>query len=156
MERDQRPISRFNAVNERFFYRFSVHLKWLVSLGRYQPSIKRSADPTPALLLSGNYWNGAGSASDLWELYGNIANGTNGDSTFTFGHTGSPGATSVQVPGLSSLTRLVGALPAASTHATYQYWVSDSTTIVTEGQTCVGSSTGTALAISNGSIWKCF
>ena len=111
---------------------------------------------SPQFVFEGAYWTGSASAGDRWNYQGRLGAGANPDSTLVFSHGGSPGATSVQVPGLSSLTMLVGALPAASTHATYQYWVSDSTTIVTEGQTCVGSSTGTALAISNGSIWKCF
>lgn len=34
--------------------------------------------------------------------------------------------------------------------------VSDSTTVSAEGQTCVGSSSHTALAFSDGTVWKCF
>jgi hypothetical protein len=34
--------------------------------------------------------------------------------------------------------------------------VTDSTTIITEGQTCAGSGAVTALAFSNGTVWKCF
>jgi hypothetical protein len=52
---------------------------------------------------------------------------------------------------------LVSALPAAATsNAGTMQVVTDSTSVVTEGQTCVGSSTHTALAFSNGSVWKCF
>jgi hypothetical protein len=34
--------------------------------------------------------------------------------------------------------------------------VTDSTAVAAEGQTCVGASTNTALAFSNGTVWKCF
>jgi len=50
----------------------------------------------------------------------------------------------------------VGVLPSASSHAGAMIEVTDSTTISSEGQTCVGSSSHTALAFSNGSVWKCF
>lgn len=54
-------------------------------------------------------------------------------------------------------TVTVGLLPAAgSGNAGQLVRVSDSTTVTTEGQTCVGSSTHTALAFSNGTVWKCF
>jgi hypothetical protein len=140
------------AYSTDFSYTSSGEFRW----DDTNPATNVAANPTPSLLLSGNYWNGAASATDLWTIFGNIGNGTNGDSTFELLHAGSTGAPSVQVPGLSSPTRLVSALPTASTHATYSYWVSDSTTIVTEGQTCAGSGGATALAISNGTIWKCF
>ena len=52
---------------------------------------------------------------------------------------------------------LVGALPAAaSANAGQIKSVSDSTSVATEGQTCVGGSTNSALAFSNGTVWKCF
>jgi hypothetical protein len=57
---------------------------------------------------------------------------------------------------LTTATVVVGSLPSASTNTGKMIVVSDSTTIVTEGQTCVGSSSGTALAFSNGTVWKCF
>jgi hypothetical protein len=50
----------------------------------------------------------------------------------------------------------VSALPSASANVGLIRQVSDSTTVSAEGQTCVGSSTNTALAFSNGSVWKCF
>jgi hypothetical protein len=55
---------------------------------------------------------------------------------------------------LGALT--VSTLPSASTNAGTMFRVSDSTTISTEGQTCAGGGTNTALAFSNGSVWKCF
>jgi hypothetical protein len=56
---------------------------------------------------------------------------------------------------LGALT--VSTLPSASTaNAGTMFRVSDSTTISTEGQTCSGGGSTTALAFSNGSVWKCF
>lgn len=50
----------------------------------------------------------------------------------------------------------VASLPTASGSAGAKFIVTDSTTVSSEGQTCVGSSTNKAIAISNGSVWKCF
>src|SRR6266550_2449236 len=51
----------------------------------------------------------------------------------------------------------VASLPvAAAGNKGQMQTVSDSTAVTVEGQTCVGSSTNTALAFSNGSVWKCF
>jgi hypothetical protein len=46
--------------------------------------------------------------------------------------------------------------PAAAGNAGQMRTISDSTPVATEGQTCVGGSTNTALAFSNGTVWKCF
>ena len=52
---------------------------------------------------------------------------------------------------------LVASLPAASAANVGEIiTVSDSTTVSAEGQTCAGSSSNTAIAISNGTQWKCF
>jgi hypothetical protein len=54
-------------------------------------------------------------------------------------------------------TTTVGALPAAVAGNKGQVrTVSDSSAVTIEGQTCVGGSTNTALAFSNGVVWKCF
>lgn len=54
-------------------------------------------------------------------------------------------------------TTLVGSLPtAAAGNAGWLRVVSDSTAVAAEGQTCVGSSTNSALAFSDGTVWKCF
>lgn len=54
-------------------------------------------------------------------------------------------------------TTTVGALPAAAGgNKGWMLSVSDSTAVAAEGQTCVGGSTNTALAFSNGVVWKCF
>jgi len=47
-------------------------------------------------------------------------------------------------------------LPAASETAGKMFVVSDSTAVIAEGQMCIGGGTGTALAFSNGTVWKCF
>jgi hypothetical protein len=58
---------------------------------------------------------------------------------------------------LRSVPIVVASLPAAATGNAGQIrTVSDSTTISAEGQTCTGGSTNSALAVSNGSVWKCF
>jgi hypothetical protein len=52
---------------------------------------------------------------------------------------------------------VVGSLPAAASYPGTSFYVTDSTAIATEGQTCVGGSTTKALAFSSGSGgWKCF
>jgi hypothetical protein len=51
---------------------------------------------------------------------------------------------------------VVGSLLSASAHPFATIGVTDSTTISAEGQTCVGGSTNKAIAISNGTVWKCF
>lgn len=50
----------------------------------------------------------------------------------------------------------VSSLPAAALVPGQFIRVTDSTNVAAEGQTCVGSSTSTALAFSNGVAWKCF
>lgn len=47
-------------------------------------------------------------------------------------------------------------LPAAASNPGVMFYITDSTTLTTEGQNCAGSGTVTALAFSNGSVWKCF
>ena len=51
---------------------------------------------------------------------------------------------------------LVTNLPTASSNPGMILYVTDSTAISVEGQTCVGSDSNGAIAISNGSAWKCF
>lgn len=58
---------------------------------------------------------------------------------------------------LTQAPTTVGALPAAAAgNAGYRIVVSDSSTIITEGQTCAGSGGETAFAFSDGTVWKCF
>jgi hypothetical protein len=56
-----------------------------------------------------------------------------------------------------ALPTIVSQLPAAAAgNAGQVRQVTDSTTVSTEGQTCVGSGAVAALAFSNGTVWKCF
>lgn len=57
------------------------------------------------------------------------------------------------MPGISS--RPFAGLAASET-AGKMFVVSDSTAVIAKGQMCIGGGTGTALAFSNGTVWKCF
>lgn len=48
--------------------------------------------------ISGNYWTGAASASDTWNLQNVLGAGSNPASTLTFSHSGSPGSAFVSMP----------------------------------------------------------
>jgi hypothetical protein len=74
------------------------------------------------------------------------------------GVVGFSAGTGVASAGFAQLgTTVVASLPAAAAGNKGQMiYVSDSTTVSAEGQTCVGSSTFAALAFSNGTVWKCF
>jgi hypothetical protein len=58
--------------------------------------------------------------------------------------------------GVAAGTATVSALPAASGSAGKFFVVTDSTPVSSEGQSCVGGGSETAIAFSNGSLWKCF
>jgi hypothetical protein len=95
-----------------------------------------NTDATSTLVIEGKFVNPTGAA--LLSGSGTIGN------TVVYGN-------------LNSIATTVSGLPAAA--AGNKGWmkvVSDSTSVATEGQTCVGSSTNTALAFSNGTVWKCF
>jgi hypothetical protein len=62
----------------------------------------------------------------------------------------------LQTPSLQLNGTTVSSLPSAASNAGKTMYVTDSTTVSAEGQTCVGSSTNKALAFSNGTVWKCF
>jgi hypothetical protein len=69
------------------------------------------------------------------------------------------GTTNVAIQSGRALTpasSTVGSLPAAASFPGGMFFVTDSTAVAAEGQTCVGSSTNKALAVSNGTVWKCF
>lgn len=58
---------------------------------------------------------------------------------------------------LNPTATTVAGLPAAAAgNKGFMKVVSDSTTVAVEGQTCIGSGAITALAFSNGTVWKCF
>jgi hypothetical protein len=51
-----------------------------------------SANASPLLELSAQYYTGSVTGTDLWTIQSSLAAGTNGASTLTFAHTGSTGA----------------------------------------------------------------
>ena len=58
---------------------------------------------------------------------------------------------------LTTIPIAVGSLPAAAVgNAGYFQIVNDSTAVALEGQMCVGGDSHTALALSDGTQWKCF
>lgn len=98
------------------------------------------------------YWN---IFQGLWN--GGVTDSTNGNSYFS-----GSGLTAGGTQNLFSGTVkpgsgiIVSSLPSASANPGVIVYVTDSTAISAEGQTCVGGSTKKALAFSNGSVWKCF
>jgi len=113
---------------------------------------------SPIFSLKGQYWTGSATAFDSWTSTNTLGTGANPSSTLNINHTGSSGVAAMAVQGFFSTTATtVSALPAAAAgNAGQQRVVSDSTAVAAEGQTCVGGSTNTALAFSNGTVWKCF
>ena len=59
-------------------------------------------------------------------------------------------------PVLIPASTVVASLPAAASNVGAMITVSDSTAVAVKGQNCAGSSTNTALAFSNGMVWRCF
>jgi hypothetical protein len=62
----------------------------------------------------------------------------------------------LNVPGLLPGSFTVSGLPSAASHPGLMAHVTDSTSVVTEGQGCSGGGSDHALAFSTGSKWKCF
>jgi hypothetical protein len=97
----------------------------------------------------------AGSAANVTNSYGllldNVDEGTNNRAIKT-------GLGLVEFGDALALDPItVAALPAAAAgNKGWMRTVSDSTAVASEGQTCVGGGTATALAFSTGSVWKCF
>lgn len=83
---------------------------------------------------------------------GYLMQDTGGGTKFTI----DTSAGSAQFAKYSAIPVAVGSLPAASSNGGQWRTVNDSTTVVAEGQSCVGSGAVTALAFSNGTVWKCF
>jgi len=69
-----------------------------------------------------------------------------GEATYKFSDAG----------GFTPAGTVVGSLPSAVSNPGMILYVTDSTSVVAEGQTCQGGSSNKAIAISNGSVWKCF
>lgn len=78
---------------------------------------------------------------------------TGGNIGLTPGAGNNGGASGVITLGAGTTVAL---LPTAATFPGAIMYVTDSTAVAAEGQTCVGSSTNKALAFSNGTVWKCF
>ena len=85
--------------------------------------------------------------------------------TSTLGFNGSIGGTTPEAGTFTTVNAssqinlgqtVVGSLPPASTNPGGMWFVTDSTAVSAEGQTCAGSSSSKAIAISNGTVWKCF
>jgi hypothetical protein len=62
------------------------------------PATVLTANSSPIVTLSENYWNGSASAQGEWTLQAGVTAGSNGTSTLTIGHTGSTGPLFVSVP----------------------------------------------------------
>jgi hypothetical protein len=58
--------------------------------------------------------------------------------------------------GFTPASTVVDLLPSAASNPGMILFVTDSTSVVAEGQTCTGNSNNKAVAISNGIVWKCF
>jgi hypothetical protein len=63
---------------------------------------------------------------------------------------------SLNVPGILPGRFTVSGLPSAASQPGLMAHVTDSTSVVTEGQSCTGGGSNHALAFSTGSEWKCF
>jgi hypothetical protein len=82
---------------------FNTNWQWTTSNGQFAENNITSAtssvaQSSPKYIWSGAYWNGSSSVGDSWTVQDVIANGTNGASTYTFTHSGSPGTASVSFP----------------------------------------------------------
>lgn len=88
--------------------------------------------------------------------FGGISQGGNNIVDIITGSAGTPDG-QLNAGIFNPTATIVGSLPAAATgNKGFVKVVSDSTTVAVEGQTCVGSGAITALAFSNGTVWKCF
>jgi hypothetical protein len=142
----------------------TVHLKWSPSLGAYSYNVWRCNITSKCISPDGTISSGNGP----WLRVALHTPGTSYSDTsatplqFTPPATTGTGSTIVNAAGayapfFEAPPISVSQLPPASAgNAGEMRRVSDSTTITSEGQSCVGSGKGTALAFSNGTVWKCF
>lgn len=76
----------------------------------------------PTTIITGNYWTGSASATDMWEVGAALGTGSNPTSTLEFIHVGSSGAAVVQMPNLqltaATPTGAAGQLSFGTTTAT--------------------------------------
>jgi len=124
-----------------------VLVSWPLLSGQVATTICRSTGGSPACGSVGGFKVGGTSFLDNGTFFPNNSVPTSSTAI-------SVGAGSVGVmPGSST----VASLPAAASgNAGLVRTVIDSTAVAVEGQTCVGGGTVTALAFSNGTVWKCF
>ena len=94
-----------------------------------------------------DFWNNHGGGSGGWQFF-DCTGMCNSVPTASFAISASGGA----FP--KALT--VSTLPSASSVPGGIFYVTDSTAITSEGQTCAGGSNMKAMAFSTGSGWKCF
>jgi hypothetical protein len=103
-----------------------------------------------ALLMGTNTGVSSNAINDHNTNGGTISPGANGNVSF---YSTEP----IYSTGLfASLGGTVANLPSAASNAGRMMYVTDSTAIASEGQTCAGGGSIKALAFSNGTNWKCF
>lgn len=75
-----------------------------------------SQSQSTAQTLRGKYWTGAASANDDWTIQNTVANGTNGASTLSIGHSGTSGLATIALNAhvSSSNTDMRGSVSSAS------------------------------------------
>jgi hypothetical protein len=142
----------------------TVHVKWNASLGAYSYNVWRCNTTNKCVSADGTILSGDGP----WLRVVLHSQGTSYTDTSAAPErffppevtgTGSTivNATGAYAPFFQAPPISVSQLPAAAAgNAGEMRRVSDSTTITTEGQKCEGNGSATALAFSNGTVWKCF
>ena len=108
---------------------------------------------TPLSIPNGG--SGQNNANAAMTAFGITQTGTVGTSSQLDTFPGSVAANQVNLTGGKFTTTTVAALGLTGGGVGVQM-VSDSTGISTQGQTCVGGSTTTALAVYDGTAWRCF
>jgi len=91
------PLSLSNAGYTSTFNQTSA-VAWLWA--NTTTATVSTTNASPLLELAANCWHGGASTQDLWTIGSSLVAGTDGESTLTFGHTGSSGLANVSVPSL--------------------------------------------------------
>lgn len=142
----------------------TVNLTWNASLGAYSYNVWRCNTTNNCVSPDGSILRGTGP----WLRVALHATGTHYADTsasptqyippFVTG-TGSTivNGTGAYAPFFQAPPITVSQLPAAAAaNAGQMRRVTDSTTVTNEGQPCTGNGSASALAFSNGTVWKCF
>jgi hypothetical protein len=143
----------------------TVTVNWVAFIGAQNYNIWRcntaaagGCTPVGSGFVSGSNWVLVGTHQTGTSFNDTVnTSSTNGFSQVTA--TGISGMNNLQAwaPDFFPIPYTVAQLPAAgASNAGQIRQVSDSTAVAAEGQTCVGGSANTALAFSNGTVWKCF